>query len=84
MKAILVINDISTDLNIEELRADIKVNCYGDVIAIYNNVSLKPMPKKKIHIAKYNIWKECSKEDKEIMIENRGYNKCVDELLGEK
>ncbi len=43
MKAILVIDNISTDLNIEELRADIKVNCYGDVIAIYNNVSLKPM-----------------------------------------
>lgn len=45
---------------------------------------LKPMPKKKIHIAKYNIWKGYSKEDKEIMIENRGYNKCVDEILGEQ
>lgn len=43
---------------------------------------IKPMPKKKIHIAKYNIWKECSKEDKEIMLENKGYNKCIDEILG--
>lgn len=43
---------------------------------------LKPIPYKKIHIAKYNIWKECSKEDKEIMLENKGYNKCIDEILG--
>lgn len=45
---------------------------------------LKPMPMKKIHIGKYNIWKECSKEDKKIMLENKGYNKCIDEIIGEK
>lgn len=44
---------------------------------------IKPMPQKKIHIPKLNIW-EITEEDKEIMIENRGYNKCIDEILGEE
>ena len=43
---------------------------------------IKPMPYKKIHIGKYNVWK-IEEEDKETLVENRGYNKCIDEILGE-
>lgn len=71
MKAILIIDNISNDLNIEELRADIKVNCYGDVMAIYNNVSLRPIPQEFIHGVLADTYED-------------GYNDCLYEILGGK
>lgn len=56
--------------------------CADKTVIERDEFTLKPMPYKKIHIGKYNIWK-LTEEDKEILIENRGYNKCIAEIQGE-
>lgn len=47
MDALVMINNLPDDYDIEKLRANIKINCYGETIAEYSNVVLKAAPKKK-------------------------------------
>lgn len=75
MKAILVI-DIEKDVDIETLRADFEI--YGDIrvkpyYQFRKGVELKPMPQKKN--SELAMWSEYYLEC--------GYNKCIDEILGE-
>lgn len=73
MKAILILDNIDED-EIAELRANVQLNLYGEDRGEYNNCSLKPMPEKKDMFcgSSYDI------------IENRGYNICIDDILGEE
>lgn len=80
MKAILVI-DVNDDTNFDEAKADITMqeDGYGLLLGNvskkwYENVLLKPMPKKKDFTFKPN-------EDGAFKL---GYNKCIDEILGEE
>ena len=88
MKAILIINT-PDDFDYRRCSMGGDGNIYYDredeqrTSIIGNIKNLKPMPYKKIHIGKYNVW-EIEEEDKEMLVENRGYNKCIDEILGEQ
>lgn len=82
-KAILVLNNINEE-NIEELRAKVEVSCYGKIIATYNNLGLREMPKEKeVPFAdKLMFITELSKEDTYNIGKAEGYNKCLKDLLG--
>ena len=74
MKAILIINlPINLNKVIQEIRVDVKAHLYGNEILDWRNQTIKPMPEKKDMLcgSSYDI------------IENRGYNICVDEILSE-
>lgn len=78
MKALIVLDNL--DENIEELRADVKVNLYGETIGIYPNVELKPLPNKR---NEHNVY--CNWELENIInSECRGFNNCLNEILGEE
>lgn len=91
MKAILVI-DVNDDINFEEARVNITMQedsithlIKGDEYSAkkwYDNVKLKPMPTKKSAVFDAN----CCDIEEEIKIirEIDGYNRCIDEMLGEE
>ena len=80
-KAILILDYIDEE-DIEELRADVILDLYGNTYGFYKNMTLKPMPQKKVPVF---IPNDCDME-KEIKIINEieGYNACIDEIIGEE
>lgn len=92
MKAILVI-----DIDDEYLGKEISLIKFTDDNAIYCNTKLKPMPQRKIvgEIEKVNDFMKPDIQiinekvtakmmlDTELLLAS-GYNKCIDEILGEE
>lgn len=86
MKAILVI-DVNDDINFEEARANITMQQDNWGLTLgnarkkwYDNVELKPMPKKK---DKYSFNKQDTDYQRDCLFRD-GYNACIDEILGEQ
>lgn len=73
-KAILILDNID-ETEIEELRADILLNLYGDLYGFYKNMTLISMPKKK------KEYEEQISRDNDFY--EKGWNDCIDEILGE-
>lgn len=71
MKAILVV-DIPDKHNIEEIRADIQVNSYGEEILDWRNQTLRPLPQKMV--VEHRWFTEDYAE---------GFNACLKDILGE-
>ena len=53
----------------------------GKRVEAYSDLELKPLPKKYIKIAQISNGKVINTEDMQFMA---GYNKCLDEILGEE
>ena len=78
MKAFLVV-DIPDDLMVEECDIDYQVyysneNADSFLVEESTAMTLKPLPEKK----ECDMWRGLSRD-----IEALGYNKCLDEILGE-
>ena len=89
MKAILVI-DINDDYLEDyenfyvdyDLRAECKDDNVNESIRYVEDCPLKPMPTRKLAIFDPN---DCDIEEEiKIIHEIEGYNRCIDEILGEK
>ena len=79
-KAILVV-DIDDMYNIDDLKINYLISKNGKIVKMGDRTNLKPMPTRKLALFDPN---HCDME-KEIKIidEINGYNKCIDEILGE-
>ena len=80
MKAILVI-DVDDKTKIEFY--DVRVWLYNKTTGLdklYQNVQLKPMPKKKSVICNKGVGKKTHYEESKYVI---GFNDCIDEILGD-
>lgn len=87
MKAILILDYIDEE-DIEELRADVILDLYGDSYGFYKNMTLKPMPKKlelKTEDEIDNYIKNLGYERVGNIHDTiGGYNACIDEIIGEE
>lgn len=81
-KAILILDNID-ETEIAELRANVQLNLYGEDRGEYKNCLLKPMPEKKNTNDIGDITDDLVKQIT-IYRERKGWNDCLDELLGEE
>lgn len=85
MKAILVIDvDDNTDFEFY----DVRVWCYNKTTGLhkwYQNVQLKPMPKKQKEVEDTEyIYEDEDRMASCIVGQIEGWNSCIDEILGEE
>lgn len=81
MKAILILDYIDEE-DIEELRADVILDLYGDSYGFYKNMTLKPMPKKKDIYE--NIPVAIFVKGEQVDAYSIGWNDCIDAILGDE
>lgn len=70
MKAIVILDNINKD-DIRELRANIKVDLYGEIVGTYNNMTLKPIPEEFTERVLANTYED-------------GWNDCLEAILEEE
>lgn len=94
-KAVLILDYIDEE-DIEELRADVILDLYGDSYGFYKNMTLKPMPKK-LEFKTDRLTLKSNMDEIDNYIKNLGYervgnihdtiggyNACIDEIIGEE